>query len=114
MAAIGRFQKGDEIFYAKVVDGELYRLDGDVFGSPSFDKKATPAKGLRTLTPVNPTKIIAVGLNYADHARESGKPLPKEPLLWLKATPSLISDGANIEVPFPNHRTDFEAEMAIA
>ena len=42
MAAIGRFQKGDDIFHAKVVDGEVFRLRGDVFGSPSFDKKPTP------------------------------------------------------------------------
>ena len=71
MAAIGRFQKGEEIFYAKVVDGELFRLRGDVFGSPSFDRKPTPRKGVRTLIPVVPSKIIAVGLNYADHARET-------------------------------------------
>jgi 2-keto-4-pentenoate hydratase/2-oxohepta-3-ene-1,7-dioic acid hydratase in catechol pathway len=113
MAAIGRFQKGDEIFFAKVVDGDLFRLRGDVFGSPSFDKKATSFKGLKTLTPVAPTKIIAIGLNYADHARESGKPVPKEPLFWLKAPTSLIPDGAKIEVPFPAHRTDYEAELAI-
>src|SRR5207248_8466015 len=60
-----------------------------------------------------PSKIIAVGLNYADHARESGKPIPKEPLFWLKATTSIIPDGGKIEVPFANHRTDFEAELAI-
>ncbi len=113
MAAIGRFQKGEEIFYAKAVDGELFRLHGDVFGSPSFDKKPLRVKGLRTLTPVSPGKVIAVGLNYADHARESGKPLPKEPLFWFKAPTSLIPDGAKIEVPFPNHRTDFEAELVI-
>ena len=113
MAAIGRFQKGDEIFYAKVVEGELYKLRGDVFGSPSFDKKPTPIKGVRTLVPVSPSKIIAVGLNYADHARETGKPLPKEPLFWIKATTSLIPDGGKIEIPFPQHRTDFEAELAI-
>ncbi len=113
MAAIGRFQKGDEIFYAKAVDGELFRLIGDVFGSPSFEKKPTPAKGVKTLVPVEPSKIIAVGLNYADHARESGKPLPKEPLFWLKATTSLIPDGAKIEIPFAKHRTDFEAELTI-
>ncbi|MHB9010104.1 MAG: hypothetical protein ACYDC1_24610, partial [Limisphaerales bacterium] len=41
MAAIGRFQKGDDVFYAKVVDGELFRLQGDVFGSPSYEKKPT-------------------------------------------------------------------------
>ncbi len=113
MAAIGRFQKGDEIFHAKVVDGEIYRLQGDVFGSPSFEKKPNKIKGVRTLTPVSPSKIIAVGLNYADHARETGKTLPKEPLFWIKATTSLIPDGAKIEIPFPNHRTDFEAELCI-
>jgi 2-keto-4-pentenoate hydratase/2-oxohepta-3-ene-1,7-dioic acid hydratase in catechol pathway len=113
MAAIGRFQKGDEIFHARVVDGELFRLHGDVFGSPSFDRKPTPRKGVKTLVPVVPSKIIAVGLNYADHARELGKPRPKEPLFWLKATTSLIPDGGKIEIPFCDHRTDYEAELAI-
>ena len=83
MAAIGRFQKGDEVFYAKVVDGEIFRVQGDVFGSPSFERKPMKIKGVRTLTPVVPSKVIAVGLNYADHAREHNKPLPKEPLFWI-------------------------------
>ena len=113
MAAIGRFQKGGEIFYAKVVEGELFRLHGDVFGSPTFDKKPLRAKGLKILTPVAPSKIIAIGLNYADHAREQGKALPKEPLFWFKATTSLLPDGGKIEIPFPQHRTDYEAELAI-
>jgi 2-keto-4-pentenoate hydratase/2-oxohepta-3-ene-1,7-dioic acid hydratase in catechol pathway len=113
MAAIGRFQQGDEIFYAKVVEGQLFRLLGDVFGSPSFERKPMQAKGVRVLVPVTPSKIIAVGLNYADHARESGKPLPKEPLTWLKATTSLLPDGGKIEIPFPKHRVDYEAELAI-
>jgi len=113
MAAIGRFQKGDEIFYAKVVDGELFRLRGDVFGSPSFDRKPVSRKGVKTLVPVVPSKIIAVGLNYIEHARETGKPLPRTPLFWLKATTSLLPDGGKIEIPFPHHRTDFEAELAI-
>jgi len=113
MAAIGRFQKGEEIFHAKVVDGELFRLRGDIFGSPSFEKEPIRAKGIRTLTPIVPSKIIAIGQNYADHAREMGKPIPKEPLFWFKATTSLIPDGAKIEIPFAEHRTDFEAELAI-
>jgi 2-keto-4-pentenoate hydratase/2-oxohepta-3-ene-1,7-dioic acid hydratase in catechol pathway len=113
MAAIGRFQKGDEIFHAKVVEGELFRLRGDVFGAPTCDRKPLPRKGLRTLVPVVPSKIIAIGLNYADHARELGKPQPKEPLFWLKATTSLIPDGGKIEIPFREHRTDYEAELAI-
>jgi len=113
MAAIGRFQKGDDIFFAKVIDGEIYRVRGDVFGSPSFDRQPAKLKGVRTLTPVVPSKIIAVGLNYADHAAESGKPLPKQPLFWIKATTSLLADGGKIEVPFADHRTDFEAELCV-
>jgi 2-keto-4-pentenoate hydratase/2-oxohepta-3-ene-1,7-dioic acid hydratase in catechol pathway len=113
MAAIGRFQKGEEIFYAKVVEGELFRLRGDVFGSPSFDKKPMPGKGVKTLPPVAPSKIVAIGLNYADHAREQNMPLPKEPLCWLKAPTSLLADGGKIEIPHPDHRTDYEAELAI-
>src|ERR1700689_3255458 len=113
MAAIGRFQKGLDIFHAKVVDGELFRLRGDVFGSPSFDKKPTPRKGVKTLIPVVPTKIICVGLNYADHVREMNRELPKEPLIWFKATTSLLPDGGKIEIPFPNHQTDYEAELCI-
>src|SRR5438105_14566602 len=101
MAAIGRFQKGEEIFHAKVVDGELYRLRGDVFGSPSFDRKPIPRRGVRTLTPVVPSKIVAIGLNYADHAREHNKVLPKEPLFWIKATTSLIPNRGKVEIPFP-------------
>jgi len=113
MAAIGRFQKGDDIFFAKMVDGDLFRSQGDVFGSPSFEKKPIPPKGIKTLVPVVPSKVIAVGLNYADHARESGKTVPKEPLFWLKAPTSLIPDGAKVEIPFPTHRVDYEVELAI-
>ena len=61
MAAIGRFQKGDDIFYAKVEDGALYKLKGDVFGAPSYQKKPIPKKG-RTLVPVQPSKLFVLGL----------------------------------------------------
>jgi 2-keto-4-pentenoate hydratase/2-oxohepta-3-ene-1,7-dioic acid hydratase in catechol pathway len=113
MAAIGRFQKTGETFHAKVVDGELFRLRGDVFGSPSFDRRPTARKGVKTLVPVVPSKVIAVGLNYIEHARETGKPLPRQPLFWFKAATSLLPDGGKIEIPFPHHRTDYEAELAI-
>ncbi|HNQ74718.1 MAG TPA: fumarylacetoacetate hydrolase family protein [Verrucomicrobiota bacterium] len=113
MAAIGRFQKDGDIFFAKIVDGELFRLRGDVFGAPTFDRKPFPRKGVRTLVPVAPSKIVAIGLNYADHARELNQPMPKEPLLWLKAPTSVLADGGKIEIPHPEHRTDFEAELAV-
>lgn len=113
MAAIGRFQKGDDVFYAKMVDGELFPMHGDLFGAPTFDKKPISAKGVRTLPPVVPTKIVAVGLNYADHARAIGQPLPKEPLFWFKAPSAMLGDGGKIELPYQHHRVDYEAELAI-
>ena len=84
---------------------------GDIFGAPSFDRKPTPCKGVKTLVPVVPSKIICVGVNYLDHAREMKRELPQEPLIWFKATTSLIPDGGKIEIPFPQHRMDYEAEL---
>ncbi len=107
------FRRATKFFYAKVVDGELFRLRGDVFGAPSFDRKATPRKGVSTLMPVVPIKIICRRLQLRrPRARDGQRELPKEPLIWFKATTSLLPDGGKIEIPFPQHRTDFEAELA--
>ncbi|HEX7654507.1 MAG TPA: fumarylacetoacetate hydrolase family protein [Verrucomicrobiae bacterium] len=113
MATIGRFQKGSEIFYGKVVDGRIYRAKRDIFVKPAFDQKPLPAKGLKTLVPVVPSKVIAVGINYLDHAKEMNRELPKEPLIWFKATTSLLPMGGKIEIAHPENRTDFEAELVI-
>ena len=113
MAAIGRFQKRGEVFHAKVVDGKLFARAA-IFSARLHSKGSRLRReGVKTLVPVAPSKIICVGLNYADHARETGKELPKEPLIWFKATTSLLPDGGKIEIPFPQHRTDFEAELCI-
>lgn len=65
------------------------------------------------LPPVFPSKLIAIGLNYADHAAEHGNEVPPQPLMWLKAPSSLLSHGGTIEVAFPDHRTDHESELAV-
>lgn len=113
MAAIGRFQKGDDTFYAKVVDGQLYPMHGELFGSPTFDKAPMNAKGVRTLPPVVPSKVVAVGFNYADHAHAIGQPAPKTPLFLFKAPSAMLPDGGKIEIPYPQHRVDYEAELAM-
>ncbi|HEV8608992.1 MAG TPA: fumarylacetoacetate hydrolase family protein [Thermoanaerobaculia bacterium] len=63
--------------------------------------------------PPPPSKIVAVGRNYRDHAVELGNPVPDEPLLFLKAPSSLVTDGGEIVLPPESSRVDYEGELAL-
>lgn len=58
-------------------------------------------------------KIIGVGLNYADHAIESGMPLPKEPVFFMKATSAIIGPNDDVEIPRGSKKTDWEVELGV-
>jgi len=60
-----------------------------------------------------PTKIVCVGRNYADHAKELGNPMPKEPLIFLKPPSALIRDGEPIVLPGVSQRVEHEGEIAV-
>ena len=62
---------------------------------------------------VRPSKIVCVGLNYAMHAKESGMDVPEEPVLFFKATSSLVGPNDNIIIPKGSEKTDWEVELAI-
>ena len=68
---------------------------------------------VRLLSPVVPGKIVAVGLNYKDHAREMGKKIPEEPLLFLKASSAVNDPGGEIVYTPQSQRVDYEAELAV-
>lgn len=65
------------------------------------------------LPPTLPSKIICVGRNYAEHAAELGNEIPKEPLLFLKAPSSIITDNAVIEIPRQSNQVEHEGELAL-
>ena len=67
----------------------------------------------RFLAPVQPSKIIAVGLNYRDHAREMGLDLPGEPILFMKPSTAVIGPFEEIRYPSQSSRVDYEAELAV-
>lgn len=74
------------------------------------------AVGLRAaelLTPVVPTKIVCVGLNYRGHAEEMGHELPVEPVIFLKPPTSINHPGGEIRIPVGVGRVDYEAELAV-
>jgi 2-keto-4-pentenoate hydratase/2-oxohepta-3-ene-1,7-dioic acid hydratase in catechol pathway len=68
---------------------------------------------LEVLPPVAPSKLIAVGLNYADHIAEMKRTPLGTPLIWFKAPSSLLAHEGKIEIAFPDHQTDFETELGI-
>jgi 2-keto-4-pentenoate hydratase/2-oxohepta-3-ene-1,7-dioic acid hydratase in catechol pathway len=60
-----------------------------------------------------PSKIVCIGLNYADHAKETGAPLPPEPVIFMKSTTSLVGPYDHIMIPKNSVKTDWEVELAI-
>jgi 2-keto-4-pentenoate hydratase/2-oxohepta-3-ene-1,7-dioic acid hydratase in catechol pathway len=68
---------------------------------------------VRLLPPCAPTKIVCVGRNYPEHARELGNEVPAEPLIFLKPPSSLIASGDAIEYPALSERVDYEGELGV-
>lgn len=92
--------------------GEWRLVDGDIFGEFRLDG-SIPGDGHRLLPPVMPSKIVCVGLNYKDHAAEQKKPLPAQPLLFIKPSTCVIGPGDTITLPQGAGYVHHEAEMAI-
>ena len=96
-----------------VVDGEkIYDLKE--LKTMERERAARPIEDVVLLPPVQPTKIVAIGLNYKAHAAEFDKDLPEEPMIFLKPSTSVIGPGG--EIVYPSHmsrRVDYEGELAL-
>ena len=112
MVRVYRIDHSGTPLYAAERGGQWRLLDGDLFGEFRDGPEISP-EGLRLLAPVMPSKIVCVGLNYRDHAIEQGKPLPPEPLLFIKPSTTVIGPDAAIENPMWAGRIDHEAELGI-
>jgi len=107
-------QQGGERFHAIERGGELFRAAGDIFSGVSIGQAIRGGlDGVKITAPVRPSKIVCVGLNYRRHAAEVNKPLPAEPLLFIKPSTSVLDPAAAIKLPPGVGRVDYEAELAI-
>jgi 2-keto-4-pentenoate hydratase/2-oxohepta-3-ene-1,7-dioic acid hydratase in catechol pathway len=113
MRTFGGFQSGDHFFYGEIRGENVHVLARpywiDVQPTGEVRKIADVKIGL----PVAPSKLIAVGLNYADHIAEMKRAVIGTPLIWFKAPSSLLPHNGEIEIAFPEHQTDFEVELAV-
>ena len=112
---IARYRFRERIAYGIVdPDGkEIRELDGTPFDGIRVAGGAQPLADVRLLAPVVPSKIVAIGLIYRDHAREMGKAIPEEPLIFLKAPSALNHPGGDVVYPRASRRVDHEAELAV-
>ncbi|OPX22797.1 MAG: hypothetical protein B1H04_04555 [Planctomycetales bacterium 4484_123] len=108
-----RVLDGDsQVAYAAERDGELCRIEGDVFGAYTVTDR--PVEMRKVLAPVDPPNIFAIGLNYRAHAAETHKPLPDAPVVFAKATTSLCHPGDPIVLPAAGPDcVDYEVELAV-
>ncbi len=114
---IYRYQQGDQAWFA-VDRGDGLRPSGHhdldrIIHAEDEAGEALEISALQLLTPVIPGKIVAVGRNYGDHAKELGNDAPAEPIIFLKPPSALLSPGGAIEIPRQSERVDFEGELAM-
>jgi 2-keto-4-pentenoate hydratase/2-oxohepta-3-ene-1,7-dioic acid hydratase in catechol pathway len=81
------------------------------FGTPTYTGNTWPMADVRVLAPILPSKVICIGKNYADHAREMGGEPPADPVMFLKPSTSVIGQNAAIKLPKDSSRVDFEGEL---
>lgn len=111
-----RFNNNKNDVQFGILEGDkIFQLEQDYFQSSKHTRtgKEYNLSEVHLLPPVEPGKIIAIGLNYLGHAQESGKEVPEEPMMFMVSPTAVIGDKENIELPTDANRIDYEAELAV-
>ena len=104
---------GDLTYAAEGPEGEYQRLQGDLFAG--LEPVGERVRAARLLAPLEPVNIFCIGLNYREHAAETGAELPDNPVVFMKPTSALNHPDAPIRLPACSHgpEVDYEAELAV-
>jgi 2-keto-4-pentenoate hydratase/2-oxohepta-3-ene-1,7-dioic acid hydratase in catechol pathway len=113
MRTFGGFLSRGITLYGELRNDAVHILTRPYWFGLEFSGSVIPLGEVQIDLPVAPGKLIAVGLNYADHIKEMQRTPLGTPLIWFKAPTSLLPHGGTIEIAFPEHQTDFEAELGI-
>jgi len=108
-----RIKYKERVSYGILEGEKVLLVEGDLFSGFNEFGSLIALEEVKLLPPVEPTKIIGVGLNYRDHAEEVGLEVPSEPLIFLKPSTSVIGPEEPIIIPPSSQRVDYEGELAI-
>ncbi|MEA2006442.1 MAG: fumarylacetoacetate hydrolase family protein [Acidobacteriota bacterium] len=110
---IYHFKHDNKISYGILKEEILFPISGSIFKKFKVHDKGIPIGEVMLLPPLMPSKIIAVGANYKDHAMEMGRLLPEEPLIFLKPPSAVVGPNDVIIYPKMAKRVDYEGELAL-
>jgi len=111
---IVRYQaKNEGPRYGWILENKVGFIEGDIFGEYRRLEAETPLTEVKLLAPTQPSKIICVGRNYAEHAKEQEAEVPKVPLIFLKPPSSIINPGDPIVLPPQSQQIEHEAELVV-
>src|SRR4051794_11048779 len=110
---IARFSHDGDVAFGVVEGDDVAELAGHPFGPVAFTGNRWPMTAVRLLAPVLPSKVVAIGKNYAEHATEMGGDVPEQPLIFLKPSTAVAGPGDEIAYPPSSEQVDFEGELAV-
>jgi 2-keto-4-pentenoate hydratase/2-oxohepta-3-ene-1,7-dioic acid hydratase in catechol pathway len=99
--------------YGWLLEDKVGEIEGNVFGSYKRKEAQTPLTEVNLLPPSQPTKIVCIGRNYVDHAKELGNDVPKVPLIFMKPPSSIIGAGDHIILPPQSKQIEHEGELVV-
>jgi 2-keto-4-pentenoate hydratase/2-oxohepta-3-ene-1,7-dioic acid hydratase in catechol pathway len=110
---IVRYSRQGEVGFG-ILEGEtVAAISPHPFGAFEYTGEPLPAAEVRLLAPVLPSKVVAIGRNYAEHAREQGAEVPAEPVIFLKPSTSVIGPDDPVVRPEGVGQVDYEGELAV-
>jgi len=109
-----RYQDNSRVIHTGwVVEGMVGEIEGSVFGEYKRKEAVLPYAKIKILPPCVPTKIVCVGRNYVEHAKEHNSEVPQIPLRFLKPPSALIAHAEEIVLPPQSQQVEFEGELAV-
>src|SRR4026209_1887556 len=112
---IVRYQTRDnkKAKYGWLLEDKVGEISGNPFGRYRRNEATTPIADVSLLAPTEPSKIICVGRNYVEHAKELGNEIPRVPLIFLKPPSSIINPNDTILLPPQSSQVEHEAELVV-
>jgi len=111
MRIVRYLYKNEEPVYGWVFENKVGDIEGDIFGEYRRLEAEIPLESVKLLAPSQPSKIVCIGRNYTEHAKELGNDVPQVPLIFMKPPSSIINPGDTIILPPQSKQVEHEAEL---